>query len=95
MGPRQSKVASDLAAASRRPHTQGTSETSDEFKLVGRSSLDQDNTAREHPLYHNVTPHADGLYHCPWENQPKANCQHRPEKLKCNYEYDSLFAPFP
>jgi len=95
-GPRQSKVTSDLAAASRRPRLPGTSETSDEsFKLVGRSSLDLDNSAREHPLYHNVTPKADGLYHCPFEDDPKANCAHKPEKLKCNYEYDPVFLPSP
>jgi hypothetical protein len=53
---------------------------------VGHSSLDvYDDIARDNPLYHNVTPHADGLYHCPWENKPEGNCQHRPEKLKTNY----------
>jgi hypothetical protein len=76
------------------PHSQqrfpGTLESS-----VGRSSLDlHDNIARDHPLYHNVTPHADGLYHCPWENKPEAYCQHKPEKLKSNYEYDQIsFSP--
>ena len=94
IGPRQSKVTSDLQAASRRPRLPG-SETSDEsLKLVSRSSAELDNTAREHPLYHNVTPKADGLYHCPFEDDPKANCTHKPEKLKCNYEYDPVF-PFP
>jgi hypothetical protein len=93
IGPRLSKVTSDLAAASRRPRMPGSSETSDEsFKLVGRSSVELDNTAREHPLYHNVTPKADGLYHCPFEDDPKANCTHKPEKLKCNYEYDPIFS---
>jgi hypothetical protein len=57
-------------------------------ELVGHSSLELGNTARDHPLYHNVTPHADGLYHCPWENKPEANCKHKPEKFKNNYEYD-------
>jgi hypothetical protein len=92
IGPRPSKVASDLAAAaSRRQRLPGTSEASDEsFKLVGRSSLEIDNTARDHHLYHNVTPQADGLYHCPWEKDPNSNCQHKPEKLKCNYEYASV-----
>jgi hypothetical protein len=49
IGPRQSKVTSD----SRRTRVAGSSETSDEsfHKLVGRSSLELDNTAREHPLY--------------------------------------------
>lgn len=40
--------------------------------------------ARDHPLYRSAFPHADGLYHCPWEGQ--TNCNHKPEKLKCNYE---------
>lgn len=40
--------------------------------------------ARDHPLYKNAYPQEDGLYHCPWENTPC--CNHRPEKLKCNYE---------
>jgi hypothetical protein len=92
LGPRQSKVASDLASGYVR--LPGSSKISDEsFKLVGRSSLEIDNTAREHPLYHNVQPKADGLYHCPFEDDPKANCTHKPEKLKCNYEY-TLFPQF-
>lgn len=40
--------------------------------------------ARDHPLYKSAYPAADGLYHCPWENTQC--CNHRPEKLKCNYE---------
>jgi len=90
IGPRQSKVASDLASKPQRQ--QGTSEASDEsYRVGGRSSLDIDHTARDHPLYQNVTPKADGLYHCPFEGQD--NCQHRPEKLKCNYEYDPCEFP--
>ena len=41
-------------------------------------------SARDHDLYKKATPFEDGLYHCPWEGQ--ANCNHKPEKLKCNYE---------
>jgi hypothetical protein len=41
-------------------------------------------SARDHALYKNVVPQADGLFHCPWEGQP--NCNHKAEKLKCNYE---------
>ncbi|PQE11372.1 c2h2 transcription factor protein [Rutstroemia sp. NJR-2017a BVV2] len=87
-GPRPSKVAGDIANA-RQP---GNSE--DSFKLVGRSSLEADNSARDHELYHNVTTGADGLYHCPWEGNP--NCQHKPEKLKCNYDkfVDSHLKPY-
>lgn len=40
--------------------------------------------ARDHPLYRTAFPQSDGLYHCPWEGQ--SNCNHKPEKLKCNYE---------
>jgi hypothetical protein len=75
----------------RLPGTSTFSDTSISYKPVNRSSFELDNTARDHPLYHNVIPHADGLYHCPWENMPEGNCQHKPEKLKCNYEYDQIF----
>lgn len=47
-------------------------------------------TARHYYLYYNVTPQADGLYHCPWENDLNSNCQHEPKKLKCHYEYASI-----
>lgn len=40
---------------------------------------------RNHPLY-SEGPKADGLYHCPFTSDP--SCQHKPTKLKCNYEYD-------
>jgi hypothetical protein len=43
-------------------------------------------TPRDHHLYQYVTPQSDGLYHCPWEKDPIVNCQHKPEKLKCQYE---------
>lgn len=82
-GPRQSKVNSDIARNSR---PNGASDMSDEpVKFPGRTQ-DVDNHARDHELYHNAAPKSDGLYHCPWEGQEC--CQHRPEKLKCNYEYD-------
>lgn len=48
-----------------------------------RSTTDGD-TARDHPLYKSASPSADGLYHCPWEGE--SSCNHKPEKLKCNYE---------
>lgn len=80
MGPRASKVASDTNAR----RVSGTEMPEESFKLMGRSSLDADNSARDHHLYHNVTTKSDGLYHCPWEQH--ASCQHKPEKLKCNYE---------
>ena len=41
---------------------------------------------REHPLYLNAMTGLDGLYHCPWEGR-YPSCNHKPEKLKCNYEY--------
>lgn len=83
VGPRQSKVVSDLA--SRNHGLPGASGSPEEaLRYVGRPSLETDNTARDHHLYQNVTAQADGLYHCPWEGEPF--CQHKPEKLKCNYE---------
>ncbi|KAJ3515791.1 hypothetical protein NM208_g14927 [Fusarium decemcellulare] len=41
-------------------------------------------SARDHDLYKKAAPLEDGLYHCPWEGQ--SSCNHKPEKLKCNYE---------
>ncbi|KAE9376196.1 hypothetical protein N431DRAFT_371266 [Stipitochalara longipes BDJ] len=90
LGPRQSKVMSDLAFRRR------VEVATESLKLVDRSSLELNNTARDHPLYHNVTPKADGLYHCPFEDDPKTNCTHKPEKLKCNYDkfVDSHLKPY-
>lgn len=65
--------------------------TLDDGSLPGQGpasrTTDIDNTARDHPLYQKAAPRGDGLYHCPWEGD--ASCTHKPEKLKCNYEYDS------
>jgi len=81
IGPRPSKVASDMA----RNCLPGSSQTAEEsMGFVPRASIDIDNTVRDHPYYQNVTVHADGLYHCPWEG--KEGCAHKAEKLKCNYE---------
>lgn len=83
-GPRQSKVNSDIARNSR---PNGPNEIlADSLKYTSRNH-ETDNNARVHELYHNAAPGADGLYHCPWEG--KDSCQHKPEKLKCNYEYVS------
>jgi hypothetical protein len=85
VGPRQSKVAGDMAPRNRAPT--GTSEASDKSMMfVVRSSLELDDSARDHPMYHNAVPKDDGLYHCPWESDP--TCQHEPDKLKWNYEYE-------
>lgn len=46
-----------------------------------------DNVARDHPYYQTAAQGPDGLYHCPWETMDPP-CNHKPEKLKCNYEYD-------
>jgi len=48
-----------------------------------RLEKETDEIARVHPLYHDAKVKADGLYHCPWEEE---GCQHKPENLKCNYE---------
>lgn len=41
------------------------------------------NIARCNVLYQ-AKVHSDGLYHCPFEGEE--NCDHPPDKLKCNYE---------
>lgn len=60
----------------------------DQFSLPpgwnARRLISEGETARDHPLYKNAFTQADGLFHCPWEGQ--ASCNHKPEKLKCNYE---------
>ncbi|KXL51277.1 MAG: hypothetical protein FE78DRAFT_66190 [Acidomyces sp. 'richmondensis'] len=62
---------------------------------TGTTSLpgDEEGRHRTHPLY-NEGPKADGLYHCPYEDKP--DCQHKPTKLKCNYDkfIDSHIKPF-
>lgn len=51
-------------------------------------------SARDHFLYKNAYPQADGLFHCPWEGE--STCNHKPEKLKCNYDkfVDSHLKPY-
>ncbi|KAH7170268.1 hypothetical protein EDB81DRAFT_158405 [Dactylonectria macrodidyma] len=51
-------------------------------------------SARDHDLYKKATTFEDGLYHCPWEGTQ--NCNHKPEKLKCNYDkfVDSHLKPY-
>ncbi|CAG8979271.1 hypothetical protein HYALB_00010804 [Hymenoscyphus albidus] len=94
MGPRLSKVVSDLATHGRQQRHSGSFEQSEDSLKLATRSANEDNTARDHPLYHSVTTHADGFYHCPWEGQ--AACQHKPEKLKCNYDkfVDSHLKPY-
>lgn len=48
-----------------------------------RSSVESD-SPREDSRYKNAVRGDDGLFHCPWEGQ--RSCNHKPEKLKCNYE---------
>jgi hypothetical protein len=48
-------------------------------------STDSETNPRSHRLYQNPIQGPDGLYHCPWEGKD-ASCNHKPEKLKCNYE---------
>ena len=50
------------------------------YPSPGRS--DTTLSPREHPLYRKAMPGPDGLYHCPWAPE----CNHKPDKLKCNYE---------
>lgn len=69
-------------------HGHGLPGMSDDFSLPpafsARRMSGDGESARDHPLYKNAFPQADGLFHCPWEGQ--SSCNHRPEKLKCNYE---------
>ena len=46
-------------------------------------SAGESSNAREHH-YYSLGPRKDGLYHCPFGMN--GDCQHKPEKLKCNYE---------
>ncbi|KHN99685.1 Zinc finger, C2H2-type/integrase, DNA-binding protein [Metarhizium album ARSEF 1941] len=59
-----------------------------------RHGSDGESSARDHKLYKNATPGSDGLFHCPWEGQNC--CNHKPEKLKCNYDkfVDSHLKPY-
>lgn len=52
---------------------------------AARRQANEGESARDHHLYKTASPQEDGLYHCPWEGRD--NCNHKPEKLKCNYEY--------
>ncbi|KAH6624361.1 hypothetical protein B0J18DRAFT_176646 [Chaetomium sp. MPI-SDFR-AT-0129] len=62
--------------------------------FASRRMSGEGESARDHYLYKNAFPHADGLFHCPWEGQ--ASCNHKPEKLKCNYDkfVDSHLKPY-
>ncbi|PVH67383.1 hypothetical protein DL98DRAFT_317503 [Cadophora sp. DSE1049] len=40
---------------------------------------------KENSLYYNVTPEADGLYHCPFAFDPAAGCKHKPVFLESHY----------
>lgn len=104
IGPRLSKVASDLARNQLRPEYErpGYQEEVDESSLFAnresilfgnRTNPNNDNTARDHHLYQNVSVQADGLYHCPFEG--KEGCAHKGEKLKCNYEYEIFLSLAP
>jgi hypothetical protein len=59
-----------------------------------RSTLSDGESARDHPYYKMAAPGPDGLYHCPFEGDP--SCNHKPEKLKCNYDkfVDSHLKPY-
>ncbi|OAR02291.1 hypothetical protein LLEC1_03645 [Akanthomyces lecanii] len=58
-----------------------------------RSSVESDSPREDH-RYKNAVRGDDGLFHCPWEGD--ASCNHKPEKLKCNYDkyVDSHLKPY-
>ncbi len=68
-------------------HRQDQQQRQPEEQKENRSNSEGE-SARDHPLYKDAVCQGDGYYHCPWEG--KDSCNHRPEKLKCNYEYASL-----
>lgn len=87
-------VAQVEAAAGRKRTSSGLSRSSsndhssngDDASTSSSSRRQSDGeSARDHPLYKSAACQPDGLYHCPWEGDE--NCNHKPEKLKCNYEY--------
>ncbi|CAK7268465.1 hypothetical protein SEPCBS119000_003072 [Sporothrix epigloea] len=59
-----------------------------------RNSVSESDSARDHPLYKTAACQPDGFYHCPWEGDE--GCNHKPEKLKCNYDkfVDSHLKPY-
>ncbi|ODA80084.1 hypothetical protein RJ55_03042 [Drechmeria coniospora] len=63
-------------------------------KLGPRRPSNVSDSARDHVLYKSAAPGPDGFFHCPWEGQ--ANCNHKAEKLKCNYDkfVDSHLKPY-
>ncbi|KAL8329502.1 hypothetical protein RB597_004984 [Gaeumannomyces tritici] len=61
------------------------------FARIGGSEIE---SPRDHALYKQAVPHPDGMFHCPWEGDE--SCNHKPEKLKCNYDkfVDSHLKPY-
>lgn len=56
---------------------------------VDRSDLDNaKKDLREMAPYKDAIPHADGLYHCPWEGAPE--CKHKPHQLKYRFLYANM-----
>ncbi|KAF7548417.1 hypothetical protein G7046_g8686 [Stylonectria norvegica] len=62
--------------------------------IGARRQITEGESARDHDLYKKAAPMDDGLYHCPWEGQ--TSCNHKAEKLKCNYDkfVDSHLKPY-
>ncbi|EFX06137.1 c2h2 finger domain containing protein [Grosmannia clavigera kw1407] len=82
-----------LPGAEEPMHSAMASDFSGSATMRQRSSSESD-TVRDHPLYKEAIADDDGLYHCPWESE--SNCNHKPEKLKCNYDkfVDSHLKPY-
>lgn len=72
-----------LASSDEQMHSSMATDFGGSATMRQRSSSESD-TVRDHPLYKEAVADDDGLYHCPWESE--SNCNHKPEKLKCNYE---------
>ncbi|CAK7215583.1 hypothetical protein SCUCBS95973_002524 [Sporothrix curviconia] len=71
-----------------------SSNTATAATIQQKLSNSEGESARDHPLYKSAVCQPDGFYHCPWEGDE--NCNHKPEKLKCNYDkfVDSHLKPY-
>ncbi|CAK7197394.1 hypothetical protein SEUCBS139899_000040 [Sporothrix eucalyptigena] len=84
----------EAASVSGRKNSSSSSNIEDSSRHNNGSRSSEGESARDHPLYKSATCQPDGFYHCPWEG--KDNCNHKPEKLKCNYDkfVDSHLKPY-
>ncbi|WPH02426.1 Hypothetical protein R9X50_00529000 [Acrodontium crateriforme] len=91
-GDHDSSEQTPLAPLSKPPGDEKDPKLTQNLSKAGGSNDGDEGRYRTHPLY-SQGPKEDGFYHCPFAADP--SCQHKPNKLKCNYEYaPPLFYPF-